>query len=289
MNWGKAKSFIIAILALVNVFLGAFIYLQGNQYRLNAAQVSNIKTVLANANIGIQTPVPVGYAPMRQISLADCDYDTDMLVSLFFQYPDEVERSDEPNKTVYRWNDAALSIQSDGYIALDNPYGAGQLQSFDEDSARGLCAAFVDTMSKSMPGLKYDGAVYEADTDGYRITYRQSYKNTVVYTNFVAFLVTQAGITQMDCFYGKPAGYVGAAMEICSPDVALLDFAERITGFYGNQAYNISITQIDIVYMQESGGSQGGVSLRATPYYRVIFTDGPDEREIDIDAYGTGR
>jgi len=286
MNWDKAKNYTILFLALLNVFLGALIVAGRRDYRLDAAQLRDIKAVLDRADIGLNAPIPVSYSPMRQLALARYEYDYDTLIGLFFSRPNEVDRSDGPDKTVFRLDEVVLSVQRDGYITFDDLNGMGEPASFDEDSAKALCDGFVSKMSKSMPGLKFDSCVFEQDAGGYRIFYRQAYKNTVIYTNFMEFLVTDNGVTQMDCFYDKPLGFSGASMEICSPDVALLDFVKQITGYYGNQEYSVSISRIDIVYNQEGGSAQDYESLRATPFYRITFFDGPEQKEIRVNAYG---
>jgi len=291
LNWDRAKSYTILFLALLNVFMGAQLLAGRCEYRLDAARLGDIRAMLAGADIGLGpgASVPLGYGPMRQLTLARYDYDYDALVGLLFSRPADVVRSDEPDETVFRLDDAELSVARDGYITFDDLGGTGLNGALDEASARALCDGYVKKMSKSMQGLRFDGAAYDRDAGGYRVFYTQAYKNTVIYTNFVKFLVTEAGVTQMDCFYGRPLGFSGAGMDICSPDVALLDFVYQITGYYGNQAYDVSISRIDIVYSQEGSSVQDYKSLKATPYYRITFFDGPEERDFLVNAYGADR
>ena len=285
MNWGKAKNFTIAFLALLNIVLGAQTILGRRVHRLDAAQLRNIRAVLENANIRLDTPIPVSYSPMRQMALARCDYDYDALAGLFFDAPEEAVRSDEPDKIVFRADAATLSVQNNGYVAFYNPGGMGETASFDESSAKALCDGFIEEMSVSMQGLEFDNCVYEQEDGGFRIDYRQVYGNTVIYSNYVSFLVTGGGITQMDCYYGKPLGYTGASMNICPPDVALLEFMEGITGYYGNDDYSVTVTRIDIVYYQEGYSVPYYETFNATPWYRITYFDGPDETSSLLNAY----
>ncbi|MDR3239052.1 MAG: hypothetical protein LBT44_03070 [Clostridiales bacterium] len=265
MDWDKAKNLTILFLVLLNLFLGAFVYTSRNRFTLDARQLKAIEDLLDRNSIHYQEAmIPKSYAPKRPLLMSKYEYDDEELLNRFFLHPEEARRFDEPdNKTEYICQDQVLTLQN-GYISFDNPKGTGPMDSFDEAAAVRACENFLPSLGREIAQFKLDGVDWASGENGFRVQYCQVYERNILYTNFVTFLVTEMGITQIDCQYSAPLGFSGKPVEICSSDEALLNFTQQLRSATDQEAV---ITRVDLVYYQAEGS---GTSSKATPYYRIM-------------------
>jgi len=285
MNTLRVKNLVIIMLLVVNVVLGALILDNENRYKLSNKQETAIRTILSQNSIGLYTLLPTDYTPKRMLQLQPYTFDEEMLVQLLFQENAAVSKLDGTESS-YTSGDTTLYVNG-GHLVYVNPDGfipAGQNQTPHSD-ARKLCDALVGTLSTSQikfvmnepTPVSNDGAtVYE---------YRGRYNDWTLYSNYIKIRVTDAGITELSCYFTTPEGFTGEARDMYSCDEALLSLLGELKSIYGNMDSEIIvITRMDVVYHLESAAQGNQNALKAVPYYR-IYTRMSPETPFLINAY----
>jgi hypothetical protein len=278
MDWEKAKNLTVIFLVILNLFLGSFLYLERNRYVMDAERVKDIEDVLAKNNILLnKLSIPRSYPPQKPLFMSGYSNDAEEWLAIFFPGLTDILISEEPDRTVYSSGQQTLTLQN-GYASFDNPQGTDTTDLTQAAVIR-ACDTFLRGMGDEISRFQFDSIF--VDGDGYRVQYCQKYKGTVISTNFVMFMVTRFGIVQVDCQFSEPIGFAGKPMAICAADEALLIFTRRFISAYG--ARQATVSHMDLVYSQREGSAQDGITLKATPYYRV-FVDQLDA-PFTINAY----
>jgi hypothetical protein len=265
---------------LLNIFLVFFLYQERRRYTLSPEQDQAIFSVFTQNRISGYSRLIRQYPPMRPLAVSGFDYDMDALLAMFFPFAsDSPEHESSPNRDVYTHGDARLVI-SNGYISYDNIHGLGErLDILNRETALLTGDAFI---ARHYPHYVQDYVL--AVPEGFRIFYRERYRDYIIHSNFIELLVTENGITQVDMQYGIVLEFSGLPREICSPDEALLTFIQRIRSIRPDMP--VLITHMDLVYYKEEIRSRAhdtSVGLNASPYYRIFIED--NEVPFKINAY----
>jgi hypothetical protein len=261
MDWDKAKNMTIIFLIALNVFLAVLAFINRNEYRMDNAQRKAVIDLLETNGIHINTDVMLSYKPMKQLDMGVYVYDPSELTGIFFE--EEPERIVQPDKVIYTQADNSLTIQN-GYITYDRVSGTGEISPTEQNCQR-LASEYLSGMGEIFSNFKQDDIFpYE---DGYRVTFCEHYKNYVIYSTLVEVYVSRLGVTRVDIQYNSPRGFNGQAMEICSPDEALLNFMHKYLSEMGQA--EAEVERIDLVYIQNERTDQPAAELKAMPYYRV--------------------
>jgi len=276
MDWDKAKTLTIVFLLVLDAVLAALNLQESNRYIMSAQQTNAIIALLDQNGIHLKTAMPKSYRPMRQLSMSGYEYDETELIHMFFADPENVEPSNQLDKTVYTGGDQTLTLQN-GYITFDCPSGTNELVLTD-DTALAEAKRFLagkTEFSSFVPDFIF------MDTDGCRVQFCQKYQNYIIDTNFIEFLITEKGIVQIDCTYCKAMGFTGQPAEICAVDEAMLHFCQYYKDAYQDRP--AEILQIDLVYYQKEGGAKSSGTFTAAPHYRIVVEG--FERPFLINAY----
>jgi hypothetical protein len=261
MDWDKAKSMTIVFLLALNLFLTVLVLINRNEYRMDNAQRKAVIELLEANGIHINTNVMLSYRPMKQLDMRVYVYEPQELTSIFFE--EEPERIVQLDKVIYTKDDESLTVQN-GYITYDRVSGTDSLAPTEQNSQR-IASEYLKGMGDIFSSFKPDDIFpYE---DGYRVTFCEHYKNYIVYSNMVEIYVTSLGVTRVDIQYNTPVRFDGQAMEICSPDEALLNFMHKYLSEMGQT--EAEVERIDLVYIQNERTDQPDAELKAMPYYRV--------------------
>jgi len=269
MDWERAKNYLLIFFILLNTALGLLLLQENRQYTMTGDQERHIRTVLNRYNISLYTLPLRRFPPMRPINITGFYYNHEEIVAMFFVYPQAVEYSYRFGSHFYAYGSSTLII-SGGFIFYENPYGfgdgEGEINAF-------IAAHFPDFVPDS--NFSIDGGY------GRRLIYRQEYRGQLVHSNFIEFIVTDSGITQIEMQFGEILGFAGTPSAIFSPDEALLTFVQRVRHITLETPK--TIRRIDLVYFQEYFSDQPSL-YHAVPFYR-IFTICSGDRPYLINAF----
>jgi len=282
MDWERAKNIIVVFFLLLNITLGAMLFIEDRRYTLAGDQDRLIRTVLNQNGISMYALSLQRFPPMRPLDVTGFYYDTDTLdalLEMFFANPELVAISNQFGGEVFQYGRRRMSI-TNGFIFFDDPEGfcpaVEPVSHVTEPWAASLAAQFIDTY---FPDFVRDDVFYAGG--GFRIIYRQQYGGRLVHSNFVEFLITPIGINQVEMQFGQIKSHSGTPVMIFSPDEVLLTFVQRVRHMAQDTPMNIN--RMDLVYFQEYVSDLYYVSP-AVPFYR-IFTDCGGGRPFLINAF----
>ena len=276
MDWDKAKTLTIIFLLFLDAFLGISIYLERDKYYIDTQQFNKITELLNKNNIYLDTAALPSYRPIQQLSMSAYSYDEAEIINTLFTEPASAQQEDELDKTKYISGDQTLTFQN-GFITFDCPSGTNDIE-LSLDTALAEANRFMEGMGE-ISDFVFDS--YYREEDGWRIQFCQQYKDYVIYTNYIDFLITDKGIVQIDCIYSRPKGFFGQPAELCAVDEALLHFMQHFRDAYKDRP--AKVTKVDLVFYQKEGSTAYNASLAAVPHYRIVV-DG-FERPFLINAY----
>ena len=268
MEWEKAKNLILLFFVLLNLAIAGFLIAENRSYVVSAEQEDIIRSVLARHNITMDTEMIRRFPSMRALQISGYYYDEEELVGIFFRDAGHVIREETPFGVDFTAGNAQMWI-TDGFVTYFNPDG------WD--------TTVESIISRHFPGFVRDERFTPHDEEGQRVVYRQTYRGHTIYSNFIEFLVTDAGIIEVDMQFGRVLGFDGPERPLFAPDEALITFLQRANTLLGNQP--ITIWHMDIVYVLEfanAGDERGSVHF-AFPFYRIFIRD--SELPFLISAY----
>ena len=277
MDWDKAKTLTIVFLLFLDAFLGISIYLERDKYYIDTQQFNKITELLKKNDIYLNTSDLPSHRPLQQLSMSSYKYDETEIINMLFTEPKNVRQRDElDGKTVFLSGDQTLTIQN-GFITFDCPSGTNDIE-LSQETALAEANRFIEGLGE-ISDFIFDSCFI--DEEGWRIQFCNKYKDYIIYTNYVEFLVTNKGIVQIDCIYSRPKGFFGLPAELCSVDEALLHFMQHFKDAYENRP--AEVIKVDLVYYQKEGSVTDNASLTALPHYRI--TVGGFEQPFLINAY----
>ncbi len=271
MNWNKAKNYTILFLIIINAFLFSFTLKSYFSERLSNAKVSNITAVLNQRDISVETDIPKNAVMLPQLVLNSPNYDYFKLTDLFFGSGINVKRTEEFNKTIFNYgsktlifNDDAITFNDGDFIISDENYAA-------EDAKERM-----EALSVYFPGFVQE-CLYSKN-DEIRVEFYGRYKNSICFNNYCVYSYSQKGFT-LTMSYGRPVEFDGAKSQVCTADIALYSFMNKIREKYPEG--HLTITQIITGYYVEEAYS--GKTVQALPYYKIYVKE--KDRPFYVNGY----
>ena len=269
MDWSKAKNVSIIAFTMLNATLMLLLYLNSRQYVLGSDNQRAIITVLNNNNITLSYDFNfISSEPRRNISLTNHNMSQNALVSIFMINNSNI-LIDIGESEVTFYNDYEMVMFTLGNTHYKNINNNDNYLPTLTDKRR-----FSTYIIASLGDI---GRYFLLDTtkqiqNGYVLTYRQAYRNNLIYSNFITFTFYDSNIYSIDFLLNPAYAFLGNLRQIYPNDEVLLTFMRK----YKNENTPIKINSIDIVY-----NAQG---LVATPYYRVTYTKHNMTRTMLINA-----
>lgn len=273
MNWSKSKTIIIWLLVALNIYLFFVNTILKTSYDFKGEQEKGIIELLNKNGIGIYDEIDIKYKPLAPINIlaSEDDVDENNYLNMFFTNPNIVM---EENQSIATENSKSIIFEN-GFMTFDIGDESDYI-TYDGELEKFITS--IDPAYKNFvldKTFKNDGAViYE---------FRETYKDKIIYTNYLSVKVEDNKIAGMQGFYGKVIKSNNKTREMASMDMVLCTFMEEAKVIY--EGKNIFITDVDLVYYQEEYSSYDVVknTTKAIPCYR-IYSEG-EEIPFIISAY----
>ena len=277
MEWERAKTIILVMFVVLNITLGVLRFADHRRYWMTSEQEHNIRIVLDQNNIQLYTNPMRRFTPMRPIEVRGFYYDEDLLLNLFFGDVNVTRTEYDWGLVVFTSEDGRHLEKSNGFIYFEIFENGAYAENGFIVSRSFAASKTNEFINRYFPSFEID-IVFDAydfyGNHGIRRIYREKYQGMPVYTNFIEFLVTSGGITQIEMQFGQILGesQVPPRM-IFPPDEVLLTFMQR----FRHIAYEnpIFINRMDMVYVMLYHSDEVGFVSPAIPFYR-IFIEGND-------------
>jgi len=253
MDWPKAKTVLIIVVLLLNIFFAINIGIYTFGTTISAQTISNTLVILENRGISLDEELTIPRynkkTPMLMFEIPQ--YDTESVLEYFLGDGDYDEIR-LVNVTRYKRGKIQVNFKADGVIEFSSdPQNDGIILSgLDLKDIKQVEKSLRNFMKNSgLPFSDYilDWYVYTGG-DSLEIAFVQKYRNFYVYDNSVYFVLQNGKIKYMRYSYKEIKGFTGQPTEILPAHVILLSNMTEDTegkiisidlGFKGYEQYDI--------------------------------------------------
>lgn len=281
MDWAKAKTILIAVFLVINIFLG---------YRIIDAGTGSIAYVddekiklaadyLAEKNITVNGKIPAKKVGMPSITVKYKLFNKEDIVESFFSSEEITAVSTEGNIIELRGKNIEFSIKNSRELYYkDNSIKPAA--AIDEKVCRKSIKSFLDRL-----GMKDDADLRAVeDIEGYtRFVYGQSFKGITICNSVMEFYVNDTGIYRANIVWFETIRQAGKKADVISPVTALLYLPKH---YKNNLAAGMKVLEIQQGYYFGIGAA-GKVDVSkvvegtAFPVWEIVT----DRDIIYINAY----
>lgn len=254
MNWSRAKNLSIFLFVILNVALLFLNYLDRRQYVLSPVSIQAITTVLDRHHISLASDFTfVDHVPLRQVGFDPFHISQNFLANvLMIDHTNLSIETLETGETRF-FNAYEEVVFLDGYARYRN-LGNDSLQIHAYQDARLFAANVLSALGDVGRYFVLDRS-FSWD-NGFQLEYRQLYRNTIIYSNFISFTFLNDTLDTIRFDYQRVNGFIGNARELRSGDEVLLTFMRATHG-------EVHLLEMDLVYKN--------ISLVGAPHYRILY------------------
>jgi len=246
VDWSKAKNILIIAFIITNIFLiyniEKNLFDSGALSTLDEEHIQSVEKILKERGIYLQTEIPKKILKMPVLNVAYENWDKQKIKEMIQKSPKGQIKNLDAQKA---YEEAEKFIRENGWLKKDTIYW--------------------DTRKEEQ---------------GYKVIFKQKYKNGFLEYSYMECVVTPSGITFFDKLWLKPLSTGESKKEIIPATNALLKLMGRVEGM----KKPVIIRDIALGYWFDPGymGFENAESGTAVPAWRFVLENG---ETIFIDAY----
>lgn len=268
MQWSRAKSIIIFILAALNIFLGINLYLYNTDRVSSNEAVQNAQAILNSRNILIKCKVPNINGVPKRLNFINDGYDMQMLVGKLIGITgSEASKSGTPVSGQSFINGGKkLELR----IPISFSYTDTQPGSKVDTSKTARMEKYaVDFLKKN--GLMPDSYVMDSyvknPDNSVKLIFIEKYGKNLIYDNYLEVTATSEGITNI---MGSRRSIKKA--EAVSQEKIMTAWQVMLRNFTGNTP--LVIEGVDFGYKQETSNAGNMKASLEEPVWRIKVRGG---------------
>jgi len=250
MDWAKAKTILIAVFLVINIFFGYKII--GSRTDsigyVDDDKIKHVINYLAEKNINIKCQVPAKKIDMPSITVKYKLFSKEAIAESFFSPNEMIAELEEGSIVKLGGKDIEFSIRDSRELCYtDN--SVKPMAIIDEKICRNNIKEFLGRL-----GMKDDAeSRLVEDIKGYkRFVYGQSYKGAAIYNSVMEFYVNDTGVYRVKLVWFETIRQAGKNRDVVSPVVPLLYLRE----YYKNSiAADTGVLEIQQGYYFGTGAS----------------------------------
>lgn len=257
MDWSRAKSIILVILIILNIFLFINVFNEKSNFEISMGYRDNAKQALEEAGFTINCPIPINNKPVPRISFTEEDQNgyTGMIRKLIGS---ENESESKAPNNYYYGNGKILELRNNSFILTDET----QNETFPVDYKKRLDIKLKSWIRKNKVSTEpfvLDSISKEGDT--VTVEYVQVYKNIPVFNNKIVFTIENSYLKKV-----KGSLRIFSDIQTSKKDEII---SSEITLLTGKGKINGIIDSIDLGYLQLQQED-----IYDTPVWRVKLASG---------------
>lgn len=228
MDWSRAKTILIFIFLILNIFLVYNISKQENKdIVVTQQEISDIKAILEKSNIELKATISNKIKPKSFLKIEDFIYKEEDLANRFFGSMEGVTKTNIPNAVVYKKGSKSIEIYSDKKLIYKDEAPTDNIEGFSKSKAINYVQNYLKTMgiySKDAVVDRFDNVNYQ-----YKINFKQELKGNQIFASYMNIELSNKGITRIERVWVKPVEFFDAPKDIKAPTEILLIFAKDFT------------------------------------------------------------
>lgn len=267
MDWVKAKSILIIVFFVLNVFLLYNLSVKESRaIAITQKEVADISSILKMNNIELKASLPTKVHPQSFLRVEDTVYNEHELVNNLLENSEGVIKSSTPESSVYSKSGKSVEVFSNKKIIYNNKEPVDDIQGFSKKRIIKYTESFLRE-KKIYPKYGVVGK-FITTKEGCELTYIQEFKRYKVFESYMKVKLTHKGITQVEWFWVKPIQFVDSPKDIKSPTEILLTFIKEL-----NTKEQVSVTDVSLGYYFPLEGFTNA-SVSAVPAWKIETSTG---------------
>lgn len=255
MDWSKAKSILIIIFAILNLFLTGILIKAINEEGISQETIDNAKKALLNRGVVVNSEIPLYNKKLGALIYSDESINKEKIIKKFlkmeketlkgeYSLQEEIEIAGEKiifqdgNKFIYKNNNLS-------YIISANKSSEEVLES--------LKPLFKGT---EIPLSQF---VFDKMENEDTYVFRQKHKEFWVFENYISVRMSKEGISYLECRYRKIDGIIQGSDILAAYQVLIKNH---------DSIKDIEIVAIDLGF-KENIIQDGNIELEDIPVWRV--------------------
>lgn len=283
MNTQRTKTMIIVLLSVLNAVLFILLIIQSDKYRLSGRQEKAIRDLLSDNGIGLSADIMKSFDPTRALNMLPYSIDIAKEAERFFDDTQKTTQTESWERITAESDEGILSL-AENILRFENAAGY-KTEDFlrngysDPDATRRLCDDYIKKIRPDALDFEFDHI--EEDENYSFYYYRGSYKDYMIYSNYIRLRVNDSGVIVASCRYGGiPSGFNNYAREIYAPDEALFSLMKHVKNIYSDAAVDIS--NMELVYYLDEVAIEAS---KAVPCYKFQLSVNGVDIWILVDGY----
>ena len=258
MDWSKAKSILIIIFFILNLFLAGVIIKLANQEGISQDTIENAKKALLNRGVIVNSEIPLYNKKIGTLVYSDDNINYERIIKNFLEvdFLEIEENSKEeymPQELIEK--DGKEIIFQDGNKFIYKNKNLSYIISADKSSEEVL--GNIKKLFKGT-GVPISQFVFDKMEDG-NYVFRQKYNEFWIFENYISVRISKEGVLHLECRYRRIEDIIQGS-DILTAHQVLIKNHDSIK--------DIEIVAIDLGF-KESVVQNGKGELEDIPVWRI--------------------
>ena len=289
MNWSRGKNRLIILFLCINLLLGWANYRKdATAYTLKDTQVEDIRIVLEQNNIFLDTSIPKKYKPLPKLTVFPYQINSSIredfvrkLLGTLEGAKVSIEAAQSPGekpRRIYSREDEQVVFEGENILYYNSEnnieHEMGVSDGLSTDQAIEVSKDWLIEMDYS-PRKKHMQVVEEPSN--INIIYYDKYDGTPIFDSYIKFKITSLGVKEIEIHKVELGESAGGKQEIYSADQVFFYLMNLI-----DSDQPTHIKDIMIGYALENPKGTHLIAEKALPFYQIILENG---KTYYINAY----
>lgn len=269
MNWSKAKTILIVVFLIADIFLFYVSYGVDMVNNVGEEDIAKVLDYLKSHNITVKGPIPSKGNPASLLYVKYKTLDIEEAREIFFDSADNIAIKESERKILMENDTILVELHNNGEIFyLDKRLNKKDNEAVDEGKITKSVDSFLKLLNIDLNQATLVKKIVKANYVNLR--YNQNYKNRFIDKTYLEIKAVDEGISYAKILWFESVQNGKTKNEVISPIKALLKLAE----LHGIENNEVSVDEIIQGYyfsnsMEKTFGVRTVMEGNAVPVWRI--------------------
>ena len=266
MEWARAKSIIIVLFIVLNVFLLSRILLEYGNQGISKETIINMEKILDNRGVVVECEIPQYDSDTPRLLFGNWKFDTAVQVEKMLGIKPDTDGETDGEEKTYENGLQKLAFTGPNSFTYFNEKPEDTVDITDLGEAEKYLKKFLK--DRKLDNVLYvpDGAP-ERQGDGVIFTYLEKYKGFLVFDNYLKATVTKKGVTQLEVSHRQITRF--SSLKISNISTAYQILLEYFDGSDKAAITAIDLGYTDVGYQDQNSLQSSEQSTEQLPVWRI--------------------
>lgn len=229
MNWSRAKTILIILFLIADIFLLYELYpgILGNNRMIDEESTKEVIKYLEKQGIYVRCLIPKASSPKAPLTVKYKYFDSQYALKNFFHDPEEVVIKDYKDRQIMEDDRIYIEIYRNGeFIYTNKKLMENKAEEVDDKAALSSIEMFLKKLGIEGKDL-YD-STQNIDRSYVKLSCSQGYKDTFLDESYLDVMATNEGVAYMKILWFEVENNGKTKKEIMDPMRALLKLADKL-------------------------------------------------------------